>query len=112
MTGDVARLVDMAREEIAVAERMIDGGFVRAGVSRAYYALFYVAEALLAREGKRYSKHSAVVSAHGSTFARTGRLAPRFHGYLKRAFEMRNEADYALVATVTQDQARTVIGWA
>ena len=112
MTEAADRLLEMAREEIAVASSNTADGFLRAGVSRAYYALFYLAEALLVSEGQTYSKHSAVIAAFGQRFARSKRLDPRFHGYLKRAFELRNSADYALVSSLTQDEVRTVIAWA
>jgi uncharacterized protein (UPF0332 family) len=108
----VQRLMDMAREEVVTAAGLTEQGFVRAGVSRAYYAFFYVAEALLAARGEEYSSHSAVISAYGLHFARTRLLDPCHHQHLRRAFELRNAADYSVMASLAQDDARTLVQWA
>jgi uncharacterized protein (UPF0332 family) len=41
--------------------------------------MFYVAEAFLEGEGLSFSSHSAVISAFGQYFARTGRIPTDFH---------------------------------
>lgn len=38
-------------------------GFYDFAVSRAYYTMFYVAEALLDQEGLSFSSHAAIISA-------------------------------------------------
>ena len=49
-------------------------------ISRAYYAMFYSAKALLIRDGFfSGSKHSAVVAAFGREYAKTGKIEPRYH---------------------------------
>jgi uncharacterized protein (UPF0332 family) len=105
-------LLDRARENAQVASKLIEDGHIAIGVSRAYYALFYTAEALLAAEGMSFSKHSAVISAFGQHFAKTRRLDPEFHRYLRVAFAMRGEADYALEFQCSAEEARQVTGWA
>lgn len=67
---------------------------IDSAVSRAYYAAFYLAEALLDALGQSFSSHRAVISAFGLEFAKTGRLDARFHRLLISAFEKRQQADY------------------
>ena len=73
---------------------MLDSGKPAFAVTRAYYAMFYAAQALLSDEGLDFSKHSAVIARFGQEFAKTGRLAPELHRHLLDAFDARSDADY------------------
>lgn len=79
---------------LAAARMLHDGGFVAAAVSRGYYAAFYVASALLARDGIHLRKHTAVISRFGVLFARTRALDPRYHWLLMQGHQLRKDADY------------------
>ena len=96
MTQSIPFLLDKARRNVHAAERLLSEGDADIAASRTYYAMYYVAMALLAAEGEAYSKHSAVIGAYGKAFARTGRLESRFHRALIDAFEVRSDADYAI----------------
>lgn len=43
--------------------------------SRAYYAMFYLAQAVLLSDGMAFSKHSAAIGAFGEHFVKPGHLA-------------------------------------
>jgi uncharacterized protein (UPF0332 family) len=92
-----------AEEAVGLAEELYEKQHVRTAVSRSYYAMFYAATALLAAEGLAFSKHSGVISGYGQHFAKTGQLDPQYHAWLLKAFQLRNTADYALDAILTQD---------
>lgn len=62
-------------------------------MSRAYYAMFYVAEALLDQVGLAFSSHAAVISAFGQNFAKTGQLPTDLHRYLIDAQAQRTRAN-------------------
>jgi uncharacterized protein (UPF0332 family) len=81
-------------------------------LSRAYYAMFYVAEALLAQMGQSYNSHSAVISAFGKEFAKSGRLDAKFHRCLIDAQDVRNIGDYGVRTDVPEQQAISVCEWA
>ena len=74
-------------------------------VSRAYYVMFYVAEALLLGEGLAFSKHSAVIAAFGERFAKTGRVPSEFHRYLLDGADRRNTGDYGLGPELSKTDA-------
>ena len=78
MTPEVEVLLGKARRSLANARRSTDGGDHDFATSRAYYAMFYVAEALLNERDHHFRKHSAVHSAYGEEFAKTEVLDPRF----------------------------------
>jgi uncharacterized protein (UPF0332 family) len=83
---------------------LADGDYDSA-VSRAYYAMFYVAEALLLSKGLAYSKHSAVIAAFGKEFAKTGELSAVFHAHLREAADARNVSDYQVLSHITEETA-------
>jgi uncharacterized protein (UPF0332 family) len=89
-------LLDKAQDAIEAAELLLKGSKHSFAAGRAYYAMFYVAEALLFERGLAFRKHSGVHAAFGRHFARTQALDPKFHRYLLATFESRLEADYGM----------------
>lgn len=106
MTEDQRELLEEARDSIGAAGLLLDGGYPGYAASRAYYAMFYVAEAFLEGERMAFSKHSAVIAAFGQHFASTGRVPAEFHRYLLEAQEVRHSGDYGPRDAVTPDQSR------
>jgi uncharacterized protein (UPF0332 family) len=105
MTPDQKELVEEARDSIAAAAMLLKGGYPGYAVSRAYYAMFYVAEAFLEGKGLSFSKHSAVIAAFGRHFAQTGEVPPECHGFLLDAFELRRIGDYGQRGAISPEQA-------
>ena len=89
-------LLAKAERYIRSAQLLAQHGDLDSAASRLYYAMFYMAEALLAARGLSFSSHSAVISAYGQHFARTQVLDPRFHRALLTAFSQRQLGDYAV----------------
>jgi hypothetical protein len=71
MTSEqIERLLEKASRSIAASEDLLDGGYPDFAASRAYYATFYVAEALLLSRGLSFSSHAGVIAAFGKHFAK------------------------------------------
>jgi uncharacterized protein (UPF0332 family) len=68
-----------ARESVLAARIMNREDLANIAASRAYYALFYVAEALLLSRGLAFSSHSAVIAAFGKEFAFSKALDAKYH---------------------------------
>ena len=100
-------LLRKADRSIAVAKKLLpsEADFAAA---RAYYAMFYIAEALLAERDLRFSKHAGVHSAFGEHFAKTGLMDPKYHRWLVTAFAKRIAADYGVEAEITADDAHAL----
>jgi uncharacterized protein (UPF0332 family) len=67
-------------------------------VNRAYYAIFYGANALLATKGLERSKHSGVIAAFRQHFIKTGSVETEYSDFYGVAMEDRHAGDYGLVA--------------
>ncbi len=109
MTEDQQELIEEARDSILAATLLLNGGYPGYAASRAYYAMFYIAEAFLEGLGMSFSKHSAVIAAFGQHFAQTGKVPAEFHRFLLEAYELRHKGDYSLRHAVTNDQAQEQI---
>ena len=111
MTSAQLNLLAKARQSLSAAKLMLDGEYPDYAASRAYYTMFYIAEAFLEDKGLSFSK-SGVISAFDRKFTRTGRVPVKFHQYLIRAQELRNAGDYGELGAVTSDQAAESIAQA
>lgn len=108
MTPVVDSYLSRAGDSLDAAELLLSGGFHEIAVSRAYYAMFYVAEAFLASRELAYAKHSGVIATFGREFAKTGIVPVHFHRYLIRGQELRLLADYR-GTPLTDEEARIQI---
>ncbi len=101
------KLIDKALDAIEGAELLLDHGKTDLAAGRAYYALFYIAEALLNEKGLQFSKHGDVIGAYGREFSKTKLLDPKFHRWLRIGFDTRLVSDYHvdtnIEATIVSD---------
>ncbi|MGB3508339.1 MAG: HEPN domain-containing protein [Microcoleaceae cyanobacterium] len=109
MNIEQQQLLQKARDSLQAAQLLVDNNLAAFAAARAYYSMFYIAEAFLLGEGLTFSSHSAVISAFGREFARTKRLPVEYHRYLINAQEKRTEADYNLNPNITIEQAQEII---
>lgn len=106
---EVQALVRKAEESLDVARVLLDRGNFGFSVSRSYYAMFYLAEALLLTQGLSFSKHSAVIAAFGRVFVKTGLMERKFHAYLRKGFEARQVGDYEPMEEISEETARLTL---
>lgn len=105
-------LLDKSTRSLVASKSLLQEGNPDFAIARAYYAMFYAAEALLASKGLRYRKHGSVHAAFGEHFAKTGIVDQRFHRWLLDAFDQRILGDYGVEVTVTEEDAWQVIAHA
>jgi len=101
--------LDKAERAIKAAERDLKEGDNDFAASNAYYACFYIAEALLATEGASFSRHGQVVSQYGLRFAQPEKLDRSFHQLLIRAFRIRMVADYQVEVPIDPEVVQGLI---
>jgi hypothetical protein len=94
-----------ARQFIAAGWHLYKGQFYEDAVSRAYYAVFHAACALLATIGRRARTHDGLRAAVAQHFVKPGLLDARYQRLLARAAADRNDADYAAIATFRAEDA-------
>jgi uncharacterized protein (UPF0332 family) len=112
VNSEVKALLEKAKRSQKAAAKLFKDGDVDFAASRAYYSLFYTAEALLLSRELSFSSHSEVISNFGKEFAKTGVLNPKFHHYMMESQDRRNIGDYSVLAEVTPEQVREMLTWA
>ena len=102
---EIALYMENAQEMLEVARLMLDNDFYSSAINRAYYAIFYAANALLITKGLSSSKHTGVMSAFRQHFVKPGLIAPEYSKIYGRAIEDRHESDYELESQATKEDA-------
>lgn len=105
---EILGLLAKARRSVRAAERLLGDGDFDFAVSRAYYGMFYIAQALLLTREVRRSKHSGVLAAFQEQFVKTGEIPARFFYLLRNGFEDRAEGDYGF-AEIDRSQAEAAV---
>jgi len=105
----IGALCEKSERSLAAAEALIARGDFDFAVSRTYYAMFYMAEALLIIRDLSFSSHAAVIAALYKEFVSTGEMPRRMHSALHKAFGLRQQGDYLSDAVVTEDAARGIL---
>lgn len=103
MKETTQQLFTRAVDTIEAADILLTNGKTDIAAGRAYYAMFYIAEALLNEKGFKFGKHGNVIAAYGQHFAKTRELDPKFHRWLLTSFDQRQIGDYAFDPNVEKD---------
>ncbi len=113
MTGESAKEIaanlTRAEQSVEAARELAEKGYHDFAASRAYYAAFYAATALLLNEDVELSKHSAVIASIHQGFVKTGRLSKEHGKNLNWLFELRSVGDYGGPAHVSCNDAEQAI---
>jgi uncharacterized protein (UPF0332 family) len=106
---EIKSLFARSQRYIKSAGLLIEDKDYESATSRAYYAMFYVTEALLLTKGMSFSSHKAVLSAFGEHFVKTGVFKKDLTKALTRAFEKRQVSDYEFTFTISEKEAREIL---
>lgn len=106
------KLFAKATDTLEAAEILLANGKAEIAIGRAYYAMFYVAEALLNEKELHFSKHGNVHAAYGEHFAKTKILDPKYHRWLMNSFDARQIGDYAVDTSILPADTQAVIAQA
>jgi uncharacterized protein (UPF0332 family) len=109
MNDEVRKFLEKADHALIVALDLRERGHAPDAASKTYYAMFYAAQALLKSEGIEVTKHSAVESAFGYHFVKTGRIDRKYHRMLITARKIREIADYDIDEEIVEPTATVKI---
>jgi len=106
---EIAANLQRARTSIQAAKDMIAKEYYDIAASRAYYAAFYAASALLLKENVNTSKHSGVIALIHQLFVKAGKLDKEQGKNLNWLFELRGIGDYGVSEHVSSGEAHIAI---
>ena len=109
MTPEQVTLLRKADDSLRAARMLETEELYDFAASRAYYSMFYVAQAFLLGAGLSFSSHSAVISAFGKEFVKAGKVPKEYHRYLIEGQDSRNVGDYDIGPGLTDREANRQI---
>jgi uncharacterized protein (UPF0332 family) len=112
MKVDLKKLMNKAERTLRSAEILYKDGDDGGAVSRAYYAMFYCAEAALQSLTLKFSSHRSVISMFSQHFILTKKFDVSLGRHLNRAFERRMKGDYEHDILITREHAEETLEWA
>ena len=112
MKEGTQKLLAKAERTMEAARGLLDLEHPDSAAGRVYYAMFYIAEALLYDQNLEFGKHSAVHAAYGKHFAKTSVLEPKFHRWLLDAFNTRLQTDYGFDVIPSTNAVETMLAQA
>lgn len=107
--NEISSNLERADTNLQVARELFDKGYYDVSASRAYYAAFYSASALLLNEGIDTSKHSGVIALVHQHFVKSGKLRKDQGRNLNWLFELRSVGDYGVLLHVGLEDARRAV---
>lgn len=101
--------LEKAEKKLEVAEKLFNSGDFEDAVSRAYYAVFHAAQALLLTEGEKAETHKGVVTLFGLLFVKTGKFNKNFGKYLANLKDDRESGDYEIFSYIDKETTESAI---
>ena len=103
----VKTYLDAAHEALAGSQYNLDGGYYAIAVNRAYYAVFYAANALLATKGLARGKHSGTISAFRQSFVKPDSIEPEYSDIYGSLMDDRHVSDYDMETSIEPERAES-----
>ena len=100
-----AQLLAFAEKDLENARLLLDNGSYRACISRAYYAMYYAAQALLDAKKIASRTHRGMIRQFGQHFVKSGDFPANMSKKLSEIYDLRQLSDYETDNVVDQEQA-------
>ncbi|MBI1883907.1 MAG: HEPN domain-containing protein [Chlamydiae bacterium] len=101
--------IEKAKEKLSVTESLVKLKAYDDAVSRAYYAAFHAAQAVLLTEGLSAQTHQGLVNLFGLHFVKTGKVDRKFGRYLSNLKDDRENGDYEIYSAIDQEVAEKAL---
>jgi uncharacterized protein (UPF0332 family) len=106
---EITDFIKKAEKFISTAEYSLNTGDYDSCASRCYYAMFFMAEAVLLTKGLITSSHKGVISLFGEQFVKTGIFERELGKALNDAYDKRIIGDYGVGFTVTEEESKDLL---
>ena len=106
---EAASLIERAKKYLKSSKMLLVDRDYESSVSRAYYTMFYSAEAVLLTKNLSFSSHMGVISAFGEYFVKTDIFLRDMGRELNRAFEKRQLGDYEYTFVISEGEAWEIL---
>ena len=102
-------LMERSRRTLRTARLVFKDEDYASAVNRAYYAIFYAANAALAAQNVERHKHSGVISEFRLRFIKTGLIEREYGALYGDTMDARHDSDYDFVTETERERAESAI---
>lgn len=106
----VEHRLEKSEEALRAAKHMLDQGMLIFAMNRVYYSMYYAVQALLALQGKSFSKHGQVKGFFNREYVKSAKLPKDMGRLFNKAFEYRQKYDYIDFVTPEESMVAEYIG--
>ena len=108
MKEEITEIILKAKRSLNASQKLYEDKEYDFSASRAYYTMFYMAEAVLLTKDLSFSKHSGVISAFGQHFVKSEIFDKKYQKMLSEAFEIRNIGDYSFSRKISKEESERI----
>ena len=105
----VSNKVRRSHETWTETKGIIESEYWYAAANRMYYACYYMASALLLKNGQSAHTHGGVIGLFGLHFVKTGVVPSELGKFYSQLFELRQTGDYDDWKVVTENDIKPLI---
>lgn len=106
---EVKSLLNESLEKLKTAEILFENERYDDAISRAYYAMFYSAKALLTEKNIYPKTHKGVKNQFGLEFVKNSNFNPAIFKFFVQLQQDRQDADYEILIKFTKNQAKNAL---
>ena len=97
--------LEKAQSKLESTRILLNQKYFEDAVSRAYYAAFHAAQAVLFSEGIKARTHSGTVNQFGLLLVKTGKVEAKYGKFLSNLREDREVGDYEVFTPIEEQDA-------
>lgn len=98
-----------AEKALKSAKLLVEHGHLEDATSRASYAMFHAAKAILFTKAVKAKTHRGIISQFGKHLVKKGILSVEYADMLRRAFDLRQKSDYELYADLNEEMVKETL---
>jgi len=107
--NEINDFITKAERFLETANLTLNSGDYDSCVSRCYYSMFIITEAVLLTKDLKASSHKGVISLFGEHFIKSGIFDKKFGKDLNDAFDKRLIGDYGVGFSATEEDANGLL---
>lgn len=108
---NVDEVMEKAERYVSSARLLHDDGDNISAVSRAYYAMFFMARALLKQKNVAPKTHAGIVNQFGLHLVKNGSVEARYGSLFRQAQQLREMGEYAeSMHEISASEAAEIVG--
>jgi len=98
-----------AKEKLEAAKKLLKDGFLDDAISRAYYAVYHAASAVLLKEGIVAKTHEAIKTMFGLHLVKSGKIDKKFGRILSQLKDERENGDYDIYVSFEKEVEKLAV---